>query len=225
MEEGRRTNEFRLNSTDTDLKLSHGPSCFSFKDIGFTVKSGQTILDNVSGSVKAGEVLAILGSSGGGKTTLLNILAHRLAGSNVTGQVLLDGQSLSTGELRALSTYVEQEDALIGALTVRETVDFSVRFSLPKLSKKERRTRVDEMLESFGIMERANVPIGTPLRKGISGGQKRRVSVASQLITLPKIVFLDEPTSGLDSAASFEIISRIKNIAMAQNVYSSMCIS
>jgi ABC-type multidrug transport system ATPase subunit len=78
--------------------------------------------------------------------------------------------------------------------------------------------RVDGLLDSFGLRNQCDTLIGTPIRKGISGGQKRRVSVASQLITGPKLLFLDEPTSGLDSAASWEVISFIKNIAQKNNV-------
>jgi ABC-type multidrug transport system ATPase subunit len=78
--------------------------------------------------------------------------------------------------------------------------------------------RIDGLLESFGLRNQAHMLIGTPIRKGISGGQKRRVSVASQLITAPKILFLDEPTSGLDSAASWEVISFVKEVAKRNNV-------
>ena len=86
------------------------------------------------------------------------------------------------------------------------------------MTKTERRRRVNGLIESFGLRQQANSIIGTPIRKGISGGQKRRVSVASQLITAPKILFLDEPTSGLDSAASFEVISFVKEVAKRNNV-------
>lgn len=78
--------------------------------------------------------------------------------------------------------------------------------------------RIRTLLEAFGIQNQANTLVGTPIRKGISGGQKRRVSVASQLITNPKILFLDEPTSGLDSTASFEVMSYAKELARANNV-------
>jgi ABC-type multidrug transport system ATPase subunit len=81
--------------------------------------------------------------------------------------------------------------------------------------------RIDGLLEGFGLRGQRDTLIGTPIRSGISGGQKRRVSVASQLITAPKLLFLDEPTSGLDSVASLEVISYIKNIAKRNNV----CIS
>lgn len=80
--------------------------------------------------------------------------------------------------------------------------------------------RIRTLLDAFGIQNQANTLVGTPIRKGISGGQKRRVSVASQLITNPRILFLDEPTSGLDSTASFEVMSYAKELARANNVRS-----
>jgi ABC-type multidrug transport system ATPase subunit len=84
--------------------------------------------------------------------------------------------------------------------------------------KAERKARIEALLSAFGLQNQADTLIGTPIRKGVSGGQKRRVSVASQLITSPKILFLDEPTSGLDSAASFEVMSFVKDIAKKYKV-------
>ena len=86
------------------------------------------------------------------------------------------------------------------------------------VSKKDRIARVNYLMDSFGLSSQAEVIIGTPIRKGISGGQKRRVSVASSLLTDPKILFLDEPTSGLDSAASFEVMNFVRNIARKNRV-------
>lgn len=86
------------------------------------------------------------------------------------------------------------------------------------MTKSQRIERIQTLIEAFGIQKQANTLVGTPIRKGISGGQKRRVSVASQLITCPKILFLDEPTSGLDSTASFEVMSYAKELAKANNV-------
>ena len=82
----------------------------------------------------------------------------------------------------------------------------------------ERKKRVDELLVAFGLQNQANVIVGTPIRKGISGGQKRRLSIASQLITAPKILFLDEPTSGLDSTASYEVIKFLHKAVRKNNV-------
>ncbi len=86
------------------------------------------------------------------------------------------------------------------------------------LTKLDRIRRIDNLLDSFGLRKQESTIIGTPIRKGISGGQKRRVSVASSLVTGPKLLFLDEPTSGLDSAASWEVVSFIKEVAKRNNV-------
>jgi ABC-type multidrug transport system ATPase subunit len=113
-----------------------------------------------------------------------------------------------------MSSYVEQEDALIGSLTVRETLYFAAQLALPSsVPAASRKALITSLLSSFGLTAQADTLIGTPIRKGVSGGQKRRVSVASQLITSPKILFLDEPTSGLDSAASYEVIKFVQGIA------------
>lgn len=164
-----------------------------------------------------------MGPSGCGKTTLLNVLASRpTAASQVEGNVRINGTMPSKASFRQMSRFVEQEDALTGSLTVRETLYFSSRLSsTDSRTKRDRMARVDGLLESFGLHEQANTIIGTPIKKGISGGQKRRVGIASQLITAPKILFLDEPTSGLDSAASFEVINYLKSVAKKNNVSTS----
>ncbi|KAL8773366.1 MAG: hypothetical protein Q9209_001760 [Squamulea sp. 1 TL-2023] len=174
------------------------------------------IISSIDGVVQAGEIMAIMGPSGSGKTTLLNVLAHRKGSRvlHVSGALNVNGSSTSTSDFQLISSFVEQEDALIGSLTVRETLDFAARLSLPtSISQNERSLRVEELISSFGLREQANTLVGTPIRKGISGGQKRRLSIASQLITGPKILFLDEPTSGLDSTASFEVIKFLKKVA------------
>lgn len=158
-----------------------------------------------------------MGPSGSGKTTLLNMLASRPVPSSTidsTCTVLVNGSKSSKSTFRSLSRFVEQEDALIGSLTVRETLTFASRLSSTNsLSKRERIARIDGLLDSFGLRDQADTLIGTPIRKGLSGGQKRRVGVASQLITAPKILFLDEPTSGLDSAASWEVMNYLRGVA------------
>ncbi|PQE30924.1 ABC transporter protein [Rutstroemia sp. NJR-2017a WRK4] len=199
---------------------------FSWQDVTVTVKDNETkhpkaILDGVSGIVEAGELCALMGPSGCGKTTLLNVLAHRNAASKATvaGSTLVNGTNSSSSAFRAISSYVEQEDALIGSLTVQETMNFAARLAhKSSLTKRERIRRINGLLDSFGLRNQAHTIIGTPIRKGISGGQKRRVSVASQLITGPKILFLDEPTSGLDSAASWEVMSFVKQVAKQNNL-------
>lgn len=87
------------------------------------------------------------------------------------------------------------------------------------VTSSERKRRIDQLLSSFGLHKQADTIVGTPIRKGISGGQKRRLSIASQLITAPKVLFLDEPTSGLDSTASYEVIKYLKSIVMKHKVW------
>ncbi|KXT11513.1 hypothetical protein AC579_8513 [Pseudocercospora musae] len=190
----------------------------AWQDLTVTLKHRSTaqhcnILHFSSGIVKPGEMVALMGPSGSGKTTLLNTLAQRQT-ATVTGKVLVNGEETSLATHRAIASFVEQEDTLIGSLTVEETLKFAARLSLPgSLTKAEARDRVSTLIDSFGLSGQRHTLIGTPLQKGISGGQKRRVSVATQLITGPRVLYLDEPTSGLDSTASFEVMSFIRNIA------------
>lgn len=164
-----------------------------------------------------------MGPSGCGKTTLLNVLAARPTGARSSaGTVSINGAPPSRAALRGLSRFVEQDDALLGALTVRETLLFASRLattpSSSSSSARERVARVEALLDAFGLRDQADALVGTPLRKGISGGQKRRLGVASQLITGPKILFLDEPTSGLDSAAGWEVMKYLRGVAKRNRV-------
>ncbi|PHH91320.1 hypothetical protein CDD83_968 [Cordyceps sp. RAO-2017] len=182
-------------------------------------KQIKTIVDNVDGIVEAGECCALMGPSGSGKTTLLNALARRPTGGASVSQaeILVNGSNLPLSEFRQVTSFVEERDALIGSLTVFETLAFASKLSTTR-DKHERLLRINALLDAFGLSDRANVLIGTPARKGISDGQKRRVSIASQLITEPKILFLDEPTSGLDSVASFEVVRYLRQLAKRHNL-------
>lgn len=159
--------------------------------------------------------------SGSGKTTLLNVLARRSAAAKaaVNARSSVNGQVVSDSTFRQLSAFVEQEDTLMGSLTVRETLDFTGRLALKgSITRQERTSRVEALLAGFGLTQQADQLVGTPIRKGISGGQKRRLSIASQLISDSKILFLDEPTSGLDSTASYEVMSFVREMARELNV-------
>jgi ABC-type multidrug transport system ATPase subunit len=109
----------------------------------------------------------------------------------VTGQQLLNHAHFNDSRLRSLSTYVEQDDFLVGSLTVAETVSFAAKLALPSsLAPNERAQRIEDMIRDFGLNTVKASCIGTPLKRGVSGGEKRRVTTASQLITLPKVIFL-----------------------------------
>ncbi|KZZ87295.1 ABC-2 type transporter [Moelleriella libera RCEF 2490] len=198
---------------------------FTWSGVSVTVRDRQTknakaIVDDASGIVHAGEICALMGPSGCGKTTLLNVLARRRTNaSRVQARMLVNGTELSDSAFRQMTCFVEQDDALIGSLTVRETLEFSARLSdKSSLSRRERLIRIDSLLSSLGLASQSETLIGTPIRKGISGGQKRRVGVASQLIAGPKMLFLDEPTSGLDSSASYEVVKYLRRVAKRHNL-------
>ncbi|KAH8427299.1 putative ABC transporter [Aspergillus melleus] len=215
-----------LERNEHQFLMNHAVQTFSWTDLTVTVKDRRTkqprnLIDGSSGLVQQGELVALMGPSGCGKTTLLNVLARRAAssGAKTTGDCHVNGIKPDTETFGRITSYVEQEDALIGSLTVYETLKFAADLSLPgSVSKSQRKERIQTLLRSFGIQGQASTLVGTPIRKGISGGQKRRVSVASQLITCPKVLFLDEPTSGLDSTASFEVISYVKKLAVENNL-------
>eukprot|EP00741_Cyanophora_paradoxa_P023327 tig00000254_g22534.t1 len=190
-------------------------STFVWRNISFTVKTKngpRKILDNVSGAVRPGELLAIMGPSGSGKTTMLDFLADRLTG-DITGEVLVNGRPRD-GSFKRLASYVPQEEFFFGSLTVRETLMFSARLNLPdSLSAEEKRKRVDAVVQALGLGVCADTKIGSPFFRGISGGQKRRLSMGIEIITDPSIILLDEPTSGLDSAAAAAVVEGMRHLA------------
>jgi ABC-type multidrug transport system ATPase subunit len=191
-----------------------------------TVDAGsKRLLDNVSGftpgGTHGGTLTALMGPSGSGKTTLLLVLARRTGGLSsfkVTGDVRYNGQWATPSLLRQVSRFVEQEDHLIGLLTVKETVDFAAKMADQKTDSLTRAGLVNDVIELLGLTKQANTKVGTPLQKGLSGGQKRRLSVASQVVTKPCLLFLDEPTSGLDSKASYEVVQTLKQLAASANM-------
>ncbi|CAK4017284.1 ABC transporter [Lecanosticta acicola] len=214
--------DLEKHSSTGNLFLNHDVTSLAWRDLTVTVSDRHTrearnILHRSSGIVRPGQVLALMGPSGSGKSTLLNTLAQRAKAN--AGAVLVNGKEIPLAAHRVLSAFVEQEDTLIGALTVEETLDFAARLALAgRITRHESRTRVAQLIDAFGLTAQANTLIGTPIQKGISGGQKRRVSVATQLITGPRILYLDEPTSGLDSTASFEVMSFIRSVARRNNL-------
>ncbi|KAJ6372035.1 hypothetical protein OIU77_002374 [Salix suchowensis] len=156
--------------------------------------------------------MAIMGPSGCGKSTLLDALAGRLSSNaRQTGDILINGrkQRLAYGT----SAYVTQDDTLITTLTVKEAVYYSAQLQLPdSMSMAEKKERAEMTIREMGLQDAMNTRIGGWGSKGISGGQKRRVSICIEILTHPKLLFLDEPTSGLDSAASYYVMSRIARL-------------
>ncbi|KAH7436825.1 hypothetical protein KP509_05G037400 [Ceratopteris richardii] len=171
------------------------------------------LLENVSGYAQSGSLLAIMGPSGCGKSTLLNALAGRLGSATIeSGDILVNGrrQRLSYGNVG----YVTQDDALIATLTTYETLSYSANLQLPdSMSVYERQKRVQDSIREMGLQECADTPVGGWYIKGLSGGQKRRLSIAIETLKKRPLLFLDEPTSGLDSAAAFHVVKRLLTLA------------
>lgn len=187
--------------------------CNCFKQPGDTRKLH--ILKNVSGVVKEGTLLAILGASGAGKTTLLNVLNQRnIRQLEVVGDIRLNGAELGN-EITALSGYVQQDDLFFGRLTVREHLWFHATLRMGKhFTNDERNQRVDDVIQELGLGKCANTQIGIPGKfVGISGGERKRLAFASEVLTNPSLLFCDEPTSGLDSFMAENVVNTLRAMA------------
>ncbi|KAK3411762.1 hypothetical protein EUGRSUZ_I00523, partial [Eucalyptus grandis] len=189
----------------------------TWKDLWVTVLDRRNgthpILQGLTGYAEPGRMLAVMGPSGSGKSTLLDALGGRLSSSTQqTGEILINGrkQPLSFGT----SAYVTQDDTLITTLTVREAVYYSAQLQLPEsMSNSEKKERAEATIREMGLQDARDTRIGGGSAKGLSGGQKRRVSICIEILTRPMLLFLDEPTSGLDSAASYHVMNRIAKLA------------
>ncbi|KAJ7552491.1 hypothetical protein O6H91_06G057500 [Diphasiastrum complanatum] len=173
-----------------------------------------TILDGLTGYAEPGRLLAIMGPSGSGKSTLLDALAGRLAKNTVqTGDIWFNGYK-GKASLGA-AAYVTQEDTLTGTLTVRETILYSAWLRLPNdISNSMKRRIAEKSMTDMGLQYCSDKVIGNWHLRGLSGGEKRRLSIALELLVRPQLIYLDEPTSGLDSASAFFVMCKLKKLAI-----------
>ncbi|CAJ1952381.1 unnamed protein product [Sphenostylis stenocarpa] len=180
-----------------------------------TLSNGETqnVLEGLTGYAEPGTFTALMGPSGSGKSTLLDALSSRLAANAfLSGTILLNGRKakLSFGT----AAYVTQDDNLIGTLTVRETISYSARLRLPdNMPWSDKRALVESTIVAMGLQDCADTVIGNWHLRGISGGEKRRVSIALEILMRPRLLFLDEPTSGLDSASAFFVTQTLRALA------------
>ncbi|KAJ3065020.1 hypothetical protein HDU98_011589 [Podochytrium sp. JEL0797] len=194
--------------------------CVAFEKVGYQLKRGygKVIVDGVSGMVRPGNVLAIMGPSGAGKSTFLDILAGKSKSGVVTGTILFDNVPVSPQVQRNLIGFVDQEDTLMPTLTVRETLLFSAQLRLPEcLSLAQKRDRVEEVIRTLGLSHVADTRVGGGGKRGVSGGEKRRVSIGVELVTNASVIVLDEPTSGLDSFNALSVIRTLSDLAHKHN--------
>jgi ABC-type multidrug transport system ATPase subunit len=198
--------------------FEHKASTLAFDELSYTAPSGKTVLSGVCGTAQPGQLLAIIGASGAGKSTLLDILAKKNKRGSVHGKVTVNGKAISSQQYRRLVGFVDQEDTLMGTLTVYETVLYSALLRLPRdLSLEAKKLRVLETLDELGILGIKDSRIGESGKRSISGGEKRRVSIACELVTSPAILFLDEPTSGLDAFNAKNVVECLSTLARTHN--------
>ncbi|GAA0185310.1 hypothetical protein Leryth_022519 [Lithospermum erythrorhizon] len=179
----------------------------------------KTLLNDISGEARDGEIMAVLGASGSGKSTLIDALANRISRGSLKGSITLNGEQLESKLLKVISAYVMQDDLLYPMLTVEETLMFSAEFRLPpSLSKSKKKSRVEALIDQLGLRNAAKTIIGDEGHRGVSGGERRRVSIGIDIIHDPILLFLDEPTSGLDSTSAFMVVKVLQRIAQSGSI-------
>lgn len=187
---------------------------YNVDNVGYTFKTGGIGLRNISFSEGHGKLVGIMGASGAGKTTLLNVLAG--IEKPTTGRVLINGYNLHTesDKLEGVIGVIPQDDLLIEELTVFENLYYSAKLCFKDKTEEELIALVDKTLLNLGLLERKDLKVGSPLNKMISGGQRKRLNIALELIREPSILFVDEPTSGLSSRDSENVMDLLRELTL-----------
>lgn len=209
-----------INPDDSDdesikLMVDHRPASLYFENVSY-VLNGKLILDGIGGLARPGEVMAIMGASGAGKTTFLDILARKNKRGEVSGDFYVNGEKVDDSDFKHVVGFVDQEDTMLPTLTVHETILNSALLRLPRdMGRSAKEQRVYEVEKQLGIYHIRDSLIGSEegRGRGISGGEKRRVGIACELVTSPSILFLDEPTSGLDAYNAYNVIECLVTLA------------
>ena len=178
------------------------------RDLNFTFKNSTNGLHNFSFNLESGQLVAIMGGSGVGKSTLLGIMNGNIRPDE--GTITVNGYPLDAPEARQLIGFVPQDDLLIEELTVYQNLWFTARLCFARLSDQEIKARVENVLKELDLEGIKDLEVGSPIRKTISGGQRKRLNIALELIREPAILYLDEPTSGLSSSDSEKVIMLLK---------------
>ena len=208
-----------LEDENAQLMAEHKPASLQFENVSYEL-NGKQILSDIQGIALPGQLMAIMGASGAGKTTFLDILARKNKRGIVKGCFYVNGEKVLDNEYRSVIGFVDQDDTMLPTLTVHETILTSALLRLPRdmsISMKEQ--RVYEVEKQLGIHHIKDQLIGSEEGngRGISGGEKRRVGIACELVTSPSILFLDEPTSGLDAFNAFNVVECLVSLAKTYN--------
>uniref|UniRef100_A0A7N0TLJ4 ABC transporter domain-containing protein n=1 Tax=Kalanchoe fedtschenkoi TaxID=63787 RepID=A0A7N0TLJ4_KALFE len=188
----------------------------AFKDLTLTLKGKKKhLLRSVTGIIKPGRITAVMGPSGAGKTTFLSALGGKTIGCTVTGSILVNGKNETIRSFKKIIGYVPQDDIVHGNLTVEENLWFSANCRLSaNMPKADKVLIVERVVESLGLQAVRDSLVGTVEKRGISGGQRKRVNVGLEMVIEPSLLILDEPTSGLDSSTSQLLLRALRREAL-----------
>ncbi len=187
---------------------------FNVKNLEYRFKNGYKGLREISFSAQQGNLIGILGASGSGKTTLLNVLTGIFKPSS--GEVKINGIKLheNKDDLKGVIGYIPQDDMLIETLTVFENLYYNVKLCFKDLTEEQIIKKTELVLRNLGIEDKKDLKVGDLFNKTISGGQRKRLNIALELIREPSILFVDEPTSGLSSRDSDNVMDLLKELTL-----------
>ncbi|KAG6433821.1 hypothetical protein SASPL_105439 [Salvia splendens] len=208
---------YKLTVTNLSYTIQKN-TWFSTLVSGGAKKPPINILKSVSFVARSSEILAVVGPSGTGKSTLIRIVSGRVRDRDFDPKIIVLNDSIvpSQEHLRKICGFIAQEDTLFPLLTVKETLMFSAKFRLKEMSARDREDRVDCLMQELGLVHVADTFVGDEDNRGISGGERKRVSIAVDVIHDPPILLLDEPTSGLDSSSALHVVELLSSMAQGR---------
>jgi ABC-type multidrug transport system ATPase subunit len=185
----------------------------AFENLSLELPSGARVLKGVTGSFKGGRMCAIMGPSGAGKTTFMNVLCGKATYGKMAGTIWINDTQADVSELKSVLGFVPQDDIVHEDLTVREQIQFSAELRNPLGTSQDKIQRItDDVLHVMQIDRIQNSIVGGVEHRGISGGQRKRVNIGLEVAAQPDVLFLDEPTSGLDSTSSLAVALSLKKM-------------
>lgn len=204
---------------DCGVGFAHGspPVSIRFEGLGMTLKtSGAIVLKNLSGSFPEASLVALMGPSGGGKTTFMNALCGRASYGTITGSLYVNNKPCNMAQLSKVVGFVPQDDIMHPDLTVQQNILYNALLRLPAATVMRERHRVLEhavhIVKVLRLDTVAHNLVGDPEKRGVSGGQRKRVNIGMELAAMPAVIFMDEPTSGLDGAAAIQLARCLDNL-------------
>jgi len=195
------------------MQAKAGTADIEFKDLSLALRNGTYVLQGVSGEFQAGRLCAIMGPSGAGKTTFMNVLCGKATYGKMGGQIFVNGKEADISQFKSVTGFVPQDDIVHNDLTVREQIEFSAMLRNSVDTKKSKIQAIaQDVLNVMQIDHIQNSIVGSVEQRGISGGQRKRVNIGLELAAQPTVLFLDEPTSGLDSTSSLAVALSLKKM-------------